>query len=152
MGKKLIVVSAFAVAAIIAGQLMSTGQDRKIPPAPATTVNAHPLFSANSPDIELEIHNLFTHLQWEAKAAIPAAEFLHERNKILAKHAELLKLLTKYTATERVTKAISDLELIIKDSPDSDEAKKAATAIETLKGDAAAEERARKRNEEKTGA
>lgn len=56
-----------------------------------------------------------------------------QRNEAIAKHAEILRLLTKYMAADRIAKAIAEFEIIIKDMPDSEEARKAAAAIEALK-------------------
>lgn len=69
----------------------------------------------------------------------------------IAKHAELLTVLTNYVAKDRVAKAVADLESIIKEMPESDQAIKAALALEALKSESGHEARIRSRDRKDRG-
>ena len=122
MGKKLIVVCAFAFVAILASYAASEAQFG------GGGVAASDAGQTRGLDIENEVRNLYLHLHWEKNSQKPDST-------LVAKHAELLAVLNRYMATERIAKAVAEFETIIKEMPDTPEARKAATAIGALKGE-----------------
>ncbi|WP_010583700.1 hypothetical protein [Schlesneria paludicola] len=124
MRKKLIILSAVAGIAIFASYAITDAQFGG---------GGVGLAPTNGPDIENEIRNLYVHLQWEREGESNDDEASARHAKLVAKHAELFQLLSKYMASARIKKAVAEFEIIIKEMPDTDEARRAAAAIEALK-------------------
>jgi hypothetical protein len=132
MSKKLIIAVVFAAAGLLASHVMSQDQrgrgDSQKSDGPALknlSSNVSAPSTPRGPDVEGEIRNLYIHLQWEMRGENPDAA-------LIERHAELKKVLTRYMAADRIAKAITELELIIREMPGSGEARKANAAIEAL--------------------
>ena len=113
MRNKLIVGSVFAAIALFASLAVSHAQFGNGVPAAQDTYPP-----AGNPDGEIEqiIRTLYTRLNTEKASENP-------KSSVVARHAELRNAVTKYLATERINRAIVDLELIVDEMPNSDERK-----------------------------
>jgi len=92
------------------------------------------------------VKNLVKFSPTEFEAKIQAAEHqlsqhlkgLAERNEAApARDTKLLKAMQSYLGDAKLSKIIAELESVIKGAPDTEEAKRAAAAIESLKAGAA---------------
>lgn len=120
MGKKLIVFCALAGVAVLASYAASDAQTND-----PRNVAIKDQIKPN--DIDKTARALYIALVAEKREGTDEAA--------IVRHARLLNLLTEHIAQERVRKAISDLESVIKEMPESEQAKKAAAALSTLKSE-----------------